>query len=149
MLTPKNLILFLSISFLSLASCCKDNVEPAPTDCICYEIYAPVCGSDGMVYPNDCYAECAGVDYTPGFCEETHNATIYDTGPIAADGCGWQIALDVMDDDIRYNPSNLSNDFKEDKLKVRVTFKKQLSSIQCGLAGTSFQEVEIIDIKRR
>ncbi len=29
--------------------------------CVCPEIYAPVCGVDGVTYPNDCFAQCENV----------------------------------------------------------------------------------------
>jgi len=41
--------------------------RPRPEACI--EIYAPVCGCDGVEYPNGCYANAAGVDvYADGTC---------------------------------------------------------------------------------
>ena len=54
-------------------------VAPSPTvqsmkrkagSCICTKIWMPVCGENNKTYGNSCEADCAGVKYTGGSCEE-------------------------------------------------------------------------------
>jgi hypothetical protein len=77
--TMKQLVLFGLLLFTG-ASCAKDSAAPAPAqakstpnvivvdDTQCLDVYDPVC-SNGVTYPNACYAHKAGVKtYTKGAC---------------------------------------------------------------------------------
>lgn len=67
------------LSLIILISCSKDK-EKIDELCIdeslidkfsaCFEIYQPVCGCDGITYPNSCYATTFNgiVSYTEGEC---------------------------------------------------------------------------------
>ena len=66
----------LSIAVLLTASTCKkttivnDCVETsAKADCLCYEIYKPVCGCNNKTYSNDCVARCQNItQFKEGAC---------------------------------------------------------------------------------
>ena len=56
------LLLFIGLTFWN----CEDKDLPNA----CNDMYAPVCGSGGVTYGNDCYAESAGVtEWTEGECD--------------------------------------------------------------------------------
>ena len=44
---------------------------PNTLNCICVQLWMPVCGENGKTYSNACFADCARVKYTQGSCTKT------------------------------------------------------------------------------
>lgn len=74
-------------------------------------------------------------------------ATIFDTGEIAADGCGYLIQTDSV---IFYHADNLPREFQKDKLNVMVNYEFSDATFQCGLnPNTRIPVIHIKDIQER
>jgi hypothetical protein len=126
----KNLLLLLTFAgILVFNASCKKEEE----DCVCIEIYAPVCGDEGKTYSNSCYAECAGVNYSDGACSIETDATILDLGDPALDGCGWvvQFEIDGMLQDHRAD--SLATSFQQNNLEVKIEYLETTEESVCGL----------------
>jgi hypothetical protein len=73
------------------------------------------------------------------------DATIYNTGAVAADGCGW--TLKAAANDSTYSPINLADDYKVNNLKVKVRFHPMKTKFQCGW-GAKLTEITIDNITK-
>jgi hypothetical protein len=73
-------------------------------------------------------------------------AIIYNTGAIAADGCGW--TLKAAANDSTYSPKNLDDQYKVNNLKVKVRFHPMRTKLTCGLGATQLREITIDNIVR-
>ena len=47
-----------------------EAIAPKPNlkNCICPQVWMPVCGENEKTYSNACFANCAGVKFTQGSC---------------------------------------------------------------------------------
>ena len=58
------------VSKKSKESPSSPSMKRKAKSCICTKIWMPVCGENNKTYGNSCEADCAGVKYTGGSCEE-------------------------------------------------------------------------------
>jgi hypothetical protein len=48
-----------------------NNIQPVSIrDCVCADVWMPVCGKNGKTYSNACFAKCAGINFHQGSCDQ-------------------------------------------------------------------------------
>ena len=140
----KNLLILLSIITLVTTNfSCKEDLE----DCVCIEIYQPVCGNDGQEYSNSCKAECAGVTFSEGVCPIETNAKVLDFGSLALDGCGWLLEFEVDGVVKNHHANDLPTSFEQDQLEVKISYRPTLLEYSCGLLPTVYPEIDLVTIE--
>lgn len=72
-------------------------------------------------------------------------AQVINTGPVAADGCGYLIRTADNQD---LKAVNLDAVFMQNKLKVSLTYTTSSKKFSCGLTGTEFPTIEIVSIAK-
>jgi hypothetical protein len=81
----------------------------------------------------------------------SEDATVINTGCIAADGCGWQIKTSQTDS--IYSPLDLSDQYHVDNFKIQVSYHKLKTRFYCSKItnnpGPGVAEISIDSIKPR
>lgn len=108
-------------------------------DCVCPDIYNPVCGANGENYSNPCSADCDDMPYTNGECPVTAIGTVKFTGDTL---CGF--IIQVLDQ--KYKPQQLDNEFKDNGKIVTIKYRGLLNFYDCASQSMSYQEINILSI---
>jgi hypothetical protein len=73
------------------------------------------------------------------------NAIIINSGPVAADGCGWLVKINGTNEE--YSPINLSATYQTDSLKVSITYHVLTTKLSCGSFSGGITQIQLNAIK--
>ena len=76
--------------------------------------------------------------------EIVEEALVLDFGDVAVDGCGW--LLELEDGDLVHATNGIPENLQQDSLKVLIDYEDAEGQFQCGLAGTTYNQIELTSI---
>jgi len=127
---------YIAILFIFSLTGCFTN-----QDCVCPEVYSPVCGENKKTYSNSCLAECDDVNYVSGECP------VYGIGTVKFSGdsiCGYYISIF----DVLYKPEEqFSGEFLVQDKVVSLQYRRLNLYYTCDAPYNHVQLIQILQIE--
>lgn len=134
----KNIRIFI-LPLLILLGSCKTN-----QDCICPNLFEPVCGANNKTYENECLAKCDDISFISGECPVYGIGTIQYEGDTSQNACGYLI--NILNK--KYKPVDLAPQFQEDNLLVNLKYRKLSEYYICDDPYGNYRKIEILEIDK-
>lgn len=88
------------------------------------------------------FASCSSDEDTVAINNDFVSAEVIYTGEPEVDGCGYMLKIE----DERYKPINLPSKYRQNRLKVMLTFKEDPTGYFCGDLPYPQTTIEILEI---
>ena len=126
-------MLFVLLSFIS--GCYIDK------ECLCTDIYDPVCGANNKSYGNPCEAECDNVKYIKGECPVSGIGQVVFSGDST---CGFLVNILGQS----YKPDTILPQFRIEGLNVSLYYRRLMDFESCFYPVEEFQVIHILEMEK-
>jgi hypothetical protein len=125
------------LTLLLILGSCKTK-----QDCVCPNLFEPVCGANGKTFDNGCLANCEDIPYISGECPVYGIGIVQYEGDTSQNGCGYFI--NILNE--KYKPLNLTPQFQQDELLISLKYRKLNEYYICDNPYGNHRKIEILEI---